>query len=35
MMVGYPADLPTDIRRRVMVDNTVELYGERLLAPNA
>jgi predicted TIM-barrel fold metal-dependent hydrolase len=29
------ADLPEEIRRRVLVENALELYGERLLAPNS
>lgn len=28
-------DIPEDIRRRVMVENALDLYGERLLAPNS
>jgi uncharacterized protein len=29
------ADVPEDIRRRVMVDNALDLYGPRLVAPNS
>ena len=28
------ADLPDQIRRQVLVDNALALYGDRLLAPN-
>jgi predicted TIM-barrel fold metal-dependent hydrolase len=28
------ADFPDDLRRRVLVENALELYGQRLLAPN-
>jgi predicted TIM-barrel fold metal-dependent hydrolase len=29
------APLPADLRRRICVDNALDLYGDRLLAPNA
>ena len=28
------AEVPERLKRRIMVDNALELYGERLLAPN-